>query len=57
MPYYEVIPKTYEGEREPLRHKQLALKKVKRSKAKEVVADIVIARGKDSISKKFKKLE
>lgn len=57
MPYYEVIPKTFEGDREPLRHKQLAVKKVKRSIAKEVVADIVIAKGKDSISRKFKKLE
>lgn len=57
MPGYSVISRTVEGEREPLRHKQLALKKVPRSKAKKVVADVVVARGKDDISKMFKRLE
>ncbi len=57
MPFYEVISKTVEGQRDPLRHKQLALKRVHRSQAKKVVSDIVVARGKDSISKNFVKLE
>ena len=57
MPGFSVVARTMEGDRDPLRHKQLALKKVPRSQAKKVVADVVVARGKDSISKMFTKLE
>ena len=57
MPGYDVISRTVEGDRDPLRHRQLAMKKVHRDKAKKYIADIVVARGKDSISKLFKKLE
>lgn len=56
-PGFEIIDRTVEGDREPLRHKQLAVKKVPRKDATKIVADIVVAKGKDSISKNFTKLE
>lgn len=36
-------------------HKQLAVKKVKRSEAKKVVADIIVCKSKDEISQMYKK--
>ena len=52
---YQIITDTVEGE-EPMRHKQLAIKKVHRSNATKVIADIIICRSRDSISKLYTKL-
>ena len=42
---------------EPMYHKQLAVKKVPRTHASKVVADIIICRSRDNVSKMYKKLE
>ena len=40
-----------------MRHRQLAVKKVPKSEAKMVVADVIVCRGKDNVSKLYKRLE
>ena len=57
MPGYKILSRTIEGSRDPIRHRQLAVKKVPRAEATKVIADIVIAKGKDQISKMYKRLE
>lgn len=42
---------------EPMHHKQLAIKRVPRSHASKVIADIIICRSRDNVSKMYKKLE
>ena len=42
---------------EPMYHKQLAVKRVPRTHASKVVADIISCRSRDNISKMYKKLE
>ena len=53
---YYIIKETEEGST-PMYHKQLAVKKVPRSEAKKVVADIIVARSKDKISSMYQKTE
>ena len=40
-----------------MRHRQLAVKRVPKSEAKMVVADIIICRGRDTVSKLYRRLE
>ena len=42
---------------DPMYHKQLAVKKVPRTHANKVIADIIICRSRDNVSKMYKKLE
>ncbi len=53
---YHVIKDTLEKE-EPMRHRQLAVKKVLSDQADKVVVEIIICRSKDTISKLYTKLE
>lgn len=53
---FEVVGKTVEGET-ALRHKQLAVKKVPRKTATKVVADVIVCRSRDKISKLYKQSE
>ena len=53
---FEVIPKTVEGDT-PLRHKQLAIKKVPRKTATKAIADVIVCRSKDKVSKMYKQSE
>lgn len=50
------LPPLHPGD-EPMRHRQLAVKKVPISEAKMVVADIIVCRGRDSVSKLYRRLE
>ena len=43
--------------KEPMYHRQLAVKRVERSKANKVVADVIVCRGRDKVSKMYKRLE
>lgn len=52
---YHIITDTVEGE-EPMYHKQLAVKRVLRSQATDVVVDLIVARSRDNISKLYTKL-
>lgn len=52
---YRAIPETPDGE-EPLRHKQLVLKRSKRTDCSEAVVDIVVYRSKDEPAHNFRKL-
>lgn len=52
---YRAIPETPDGE-EPLRHKQLVLKRSKRTDCSEAVVDIVVYRSKDEPAHSFRKL-
>ena len=52
---YKIIADTIEGH-EPLRHKQLAVKKGLRSEVTDVVVDIIVMRSKDSVSKMYTRM-
>jgi hypothetical protein len=53
---FRIITDTVEG-KEPMHHKQLAVKRVLRAQATKVVMDLIIARSKDKISNLYTKLE
>lgn len=55
-PGFKIVPKTVEG-KEPMYHRQLAVKRVERSKANKVVADVIVCRGRDKVSKMYKRLD
>ena len=52
---YKIIKDTVEGA-DPMYHKQLAVKRVEKSSATNVLVDLIVCRSKDSISKLYKKL-
>ena len=52
---YKILKNTVEGQ-EPMRHKQLAVKRVPKTEATRVVVDLIVSRSKDSISKLYTKL-
>lgn len=56
MKYSIAIKDIYSVGEEPLRHKQLVLKRSKRSECPEAVVDIVVYRSKDEPAHNFRKL-
>ena len=51
------LPPPLPSGKEPMYHRQLAAKRVERSKAKKVIADVIVCRGRDKVSKLYKRLE
>jgi len=49
---YKIITDTLEGE-EPMRHKQLSVKKVPKSEASDVIVEVIVCQSKDNISKMY----
>ena len=52
---FKIITDTVEGE-EPMRHKQLSIKKVSKDEASDVIVEVIVCRSKDDISKMYTKL-
>lgn len=52
---YRIIKNTVEGE-EPMRHKQLAVKRVPVAQVEKAVVDVIVSRSRDKISKLYTKM-
>lgn len=52
---YKIIKNTVEGE-EPMRHKQLAVKRAPAAQLEKAVVDVIVSRSRDKISKLYTKM-